>query len=134
MVTSSLSCLSALRAITWKGGGVEEYECERRRSEEEAVGRGSEEESVRGGCHHLEGLVHIDGLLGARLEVGNVALCLAPGEGALLGDDAAVLVDLVAQHDEGDCASERAERRVSERCESRYERPQHQPAAAEHGA
>ncbi|KAI3481662.1 hypothetical protein L1887_55795 [Cichorium endivia] len=52
----------------------------------------------------LEGLLDVDGLLCARLKVGDVALGLAPRHGALLRDHALALldVDLVAEHDKGE--------------------------------
>jgi hypothetical protein len=51
----------------------------------------------------LESLLHVDGLLGRGLEVGDVALGLAPGEGTLLGHNTLVLqINLVTQDDEGE--------------------------------
>lgn len=52
----------------------------------------------------LKGLLHVDGLLGRGLEVGDAALGLAEGHGALGRDDALALLDvnLVAQHDKGE--------------------------------
>mmetsp|Transcript_21 Transcript_21/g.73 ORF Transcript_21/g.73 Transcript_21/m.73 type:complete len:247 (+) Transcript_21:426-1166(+) len=50
----------------------------------------------------LEGLLHIDIVLCTRLKEGQVALRLAPGEGALLRYDARVHIHLVPQHDEGE--------------------------------
>jgi len=52
----------------------------------------------------LERLLDVDGLLGGRLEVRNVALGLAPGHRAFLGDLPLILlhIDLVPQHDEGE--------------------------------
>jgi len=52
----------------------------------------------------LERLFDVDGLLGGRLKVGNVALGLTPGHCAFLGDLPLIFlhIDLVAQHDEGE--------------------------------
>jgi len=52
----------------------------------------------------LERLLDVDGLLRGRLKVRNVALGLAPGHRAFLGDLPLILlhIDLVAQHDEGE--------------------------------
>ena len=52
----------------------------------------------------LKGLLHVDGFLGRGLKVGDAALRLAKGHGALGRDDALALldVDLVAQHDKGE--------------------------------
>ena len=52
----------------------------------------------------LERLLHVDGLLGARLEVRNAALGLAVGHGALLGDHPLALlhIDLVADYNKGE--------------------------------
>lgn len=55
-------------------------------------------------CNSLERLLNINGLLRGSLKVGDVALGLAPGHCAFLGDLPLVLlhIDLVAQHDEGE--------------------------------
>lgn len=55
-------------------------------------------------CDDLERLLHVDGLLGARLEVRDTALGLAVGHGTLLGDHALALlhIDLVADYDKGE--------------------------------
>ena len=51
----------------------------------------------------LESLFNVDGFLGRGLEIGDVALRLAPGVGTLGRDDTSVLhIDLVSQHDEGE--------------------------------
>jgi hypothetical protein len=51
----------------------------------------------------LEGLLYVNGLLGRSLEVGNVALRLAPRLGALLRHHPRALqIDLVTEHDEGE--------------------------------
>ena len=52
----------------------------------------------------LESLLDVDGLLGRRLKVGNVALGLAPGHGAFLRDHSLALlnVNLVAEHNKGE--------------------------------
>jgi len=52
----------------------------------------------------LECLLDVDGLLCGRLKVGDIALGLAPGHCAFLGDLPLILlhIDLVAQYDEGE--------------------------------
>lgn len=51
----------------------------------------------------LESLFNIDGFLGRGLEIGDVALRLAPGVGTLGRNDTSVFhIDLVTQHNEGE--------------------------------
>lgn len=51
--------------------------------------------------HTFKSLLHVYGFLGTGLKVGNVALRLAEGHGALRGDHALVLlhIDLITDHD-----------------------------------
>jgi len=59
------------------------------------------DESVLG--NRLEGLLDVDCLLGARLEVWNVSFGLAPAHCPFLGDNALVVkINLVAEDDEGE--------------------------------